>query len=149
MSRPRRGLTRRTAASRSSGPAAGWASPPGTPAASCRPVGWEQPGATRRCEARPLMEAVGEPHSAGRRTPGALVPQLGCKLYPRARSEPGPPPTRWRGRGRLQQKRPSAVVKTWRKLAEGDSSPPSGHVALIRTKQGLCGKVSNWNGAGP
>ena len=95
------------------------------------------------------MEAVGEPHSAGRRTPGALVPQLGCKLYPRARSEPGPQPRRWRGRGRLQQKHPSAVVKTRRKLAEGDSSLPSGHAALIKTKQGSCGKVSNWNGAGP
>ena len=31
------GLTRRTAGSRSSRPAAGWASPPGTPAPSCRP----------------------------------------------------------------------------------------------------------------
>ena len=52
-----------------------------------------------------------------------------------------------RGKGRLQQKRPSAVVKTRRKLAEGDSSPPSGHAALFRTKGGRCGKVSNWNGA--
>ena len=109
-------------------------------------------GATRRCEARPLaplMEAVGELHSTGHGTPGALVPALGCKLYQRARSEPRPPPRR--GKGRLQQKRPSAVVKTRRrrKLAEGDSSPPSGHAALIRTKQGRCGKVSNWNGAGP
>ena len=42
-----------------------------------------------------------------------------------------------RGKGRLQQKRPSAVVKTRRKLAEGDSSLPSGHVALIRTKKAL------------
>ena len=73
----------------------------------------------------------------------------GCKRYPRARSEPRPLPRRWRGRGRLQRKCPSAMVKTWRKLAEADSSPPSGHAALIRTKQGRCGKVSNWNGAGP
>ena len=51
VSQPRLGLTRRTAGSRSSRPAAGWASPPVTPAASCRPgptqaggVGWGQPG---------------------------------------------------------------------------------------------------------
>ena len=90
-----------------------------------------------------------EPHSVGRRTPGPHGPALGCKLYQRMCSEPGPPPRRWGGRGRLQQKRPLAVVKTRRKLAEGDSSPPSGNAALIRTKQGCCGKVSNWNGAGP
>ena len=44
-------------------------------------AGRGQPGATRRCEARPqapLMEAVGEPHSTGHGTPGALVPALGC-----------------------------------------------------------------------
>ena len=77
------GLTR-TAASRCSRPASCWASPPGTPAASCRPgpaqaggVRWGQPGATRRCEARPqapLMEAVGEPQGTGLKTPGAHVP---------------------------------------------------------------------------
>ena len=44
---------------------------------------------------------------------------------------------------------PQAAEKIQRKLEEGDSSPPSGHAALIRTKQGYCGKVSNWNGAGP
>ena len=96
------GLTRRTAGSRRSRPAAGWASPPGTPGASCRPgparvggVGWRQLGATLRCEGRlqaPLMEAVGEPQGAGRRTPGTHGLVLGCKLYQRACSEPGPPP---------------------------------------------------------
>ena len=130
----------------------------GALAASCRTgpvrvgsVEWGQPVATRRCEGRlqaPLIEEVREPQGAGHRTPGAHGLALGCKLYQRARSETGSPPRR-RRRGRLQQKRPSAGVKTQRKLAKGDSSPPSGHAALIRTKQGRCGKVFNWNGAGP
>ena len=99
------GLTRRTAGSRRSRPAAGWASPPGTPAASCRPgpaqagdVGWGQPRATRRCEARPqapLMKAVREPQGTGRRTPGAHVPKLGCKLYQTL--SPGPHPENGEG----------------------------------------------------
>ena len=146
---PGGGLTRRTAASRRSHPAAGWAFPPGTPAASCPPgparargVGWGQPGphAGVRRGLRHLWWRQWGTALRGCRTPGAHSPALGCKLYQRARSEPGPPSRRWRGRGRLQQKRPSAVVKTRRKLAEGDSSLPSRHAALIRTKQGLCGK---------
>ena len=36
--------------------------------------------------------------------------QTGLQTLPN--SEPRPPPRKWRGRGRLQQKRPSAVVKT-------------------------------------
>lgn len=55
------------------------------------------------------MEAVGGPHGAG--TEGAL----------RARA----PTQKVEREGGLPQKRPSAV-KTRRKLAQGDSSPPSG-----------------------
>ena len=65
------GLTR-TAATRCSRPASCWASPPGTPAASCRPMGWGHPRATCRCEARlqaPLMVAMGEPHGAEPQAP--------------------------------------------------------------------------------
>ena len=35
---------------------------------------------------------------------------------------------------------PCAAEETLRKLAEGDSSPPSGHAALIRIKQGAVGR---------
>ena len=96
------------------------------------------------------MEAVGEQQGAGLRTSCALLPSLGCKVYQRARSELVSPPRRWRGRGRLQQKRPSAVVMTgesWQK--EIAACPPGTLPSLIRTKQESCGKVSNWNGAGP
>ena len=99
------GLTR-TAASRCSRPASDWASPPGTPAASCRPVRWGQPRASRRCEARlqaPLMVAVGELHGGGRRTPGALVPTLatnaigGHGLSPDPNTEGGEGGAGWSG----------------------------------------------------
>ena len=44
---------------------------------------------------------------------------------------------------------PWAAEETWRKLAEGDRSLLSGLSALIKTKQGRCGKFSNCNEAEP
>ena len=44
---------------------------------------------------------------------------------------------------------PLAAEETWRKLAEGDRSLLSGPSALIKTKQGPCGKFSSWIEAEP
>ena len=113
------------------------------------------PGATRRCEARPqaqLMEAGRGTAHTTYRTPRRPQPSPACKLYQRACSERTHPTREWRREGSAlsapsASKPPSAVVKTWRKLV-GDSTPPSGQAALIRTKGGLCGRFYNWNGAG-
>ena len=91
VSQPSRALTSRTAASRYSRPAADWASPPGTPAASFWPVGWGQPGATRRCEARPQAPLIVAVERRGAQDPRRPRSHPGCKLYRRARSEPGTP----------------------------------------------------------
>ena len=88
------GLTR-TAASRCSRPASCWASPPGTPAASCRPVGWGYLQATCRCEARlqaPLMVVMGEPQGTGHRTPGTLVSTLAANATGGPTLSPDPHP---------------------------------------------------------
>ena len=62
----------------------------------------------RRCEERlqaRLMEPVKETAAPKAPDRGAYVWAPGCKFYQRPRSEPGPPPRRRRGRGRLHQKR--------------------------------------------
>ena len=62
----------------------------------------------RSCEARlqaRLMEPLRETAAPKAPDRGAYVWAPGCKFYEMARSEPGPPPRRRRGRGRLHQKR--------------------------------------------
>ena len=86
------------------------------------------------------MEAVGEPQGAGSRTLGALVPALGCKVYQRARSELGSPPRRWRRKGRLQQKRPSAVVKTRKSWQKEIAARPPGTLPSSGPNPGAVGR---------
>ena len=52
-----------------------------------------------------LMEPLRESAAPKARDRGPYVWAPGCKFYQMARSEPGPPPGRRRGRGRLHQKR--------------------------------------------
>ena len=87
MSQPRRALTRRTAGSRSSRPAMGWASPPGTPAASCQlgparagGVGWGATGGHTQVRG----EAAGAADGGGGGTAGR-----GEQDPRRPRSRPG------------------------------------------------------------
>ena len=94
------------------------------------------------------MEPVGEPQGAGRRTPGALVPHWAAKST-RGRALSSGPTQKVEREGQGAAETPLSCGEDQRKLAEGDSSLLSGHPALIRTKPGRCGKVSNWNGAGP
>ena len=86
------------------------------------------------------MEAVGEPQGAGSRTLGALVPALGCKVYQKACSELGSPPRRWRRRGRLQQKRPSAVVKTRESWQKEIAVCPPGTLPSSGANKGAVGR---------
>ena len=86
------------------------------------------------------MEAVGEPHGEGSRTPGALVPALGRKVYQMARSELGSPHRRWRGRGRLQQKHPSAVVKTRENWQKEIAVCPPGTLPASGPNKGAVGR---------
>ena len=99
-------------------PASGSGAPGGCPLLPSAPGAWSRerwehrlsglcPG-PRRCEARlqaHLMEPLRETAAPKAPDRGAYVWAPGCKFYQRARSEPGPPPRRRRGRGRLHQKR--------------------------------------------
>ena len=91
------------------------------------------------CGAQPAR-LPGEPLAANSREVPALSPGTHSEGGA-GRLRPRPP--------LLLSSCPCTAEETLRKLAEGDSSPPSGHAALIRIKQGRCGKVSNWNGTGP
>ena len=92
-------------------------------------------------------EAAGAADGAGGGTArrGAQDPRrprsaVGCQVYQRARSELESPPRRWRGRGRLQQKRPSAVVKTRESWQKEIAACPPGTLPSSGPNKGAVGR---------
>ena len=94
-------------------------------------------GATRRCEMRlqaQLMEPVRGTAYTRCLTEATTFGHRAANATKGRALSPGPHPEDGEGGAGCIRNVPSAVMKTQRKLAQGDSSLRSGHSALIKTK---------------